>query len=145
MPRQFYEKLIDEETKLEETKLEETKVEETKVEETKDDNLTKLCEELNAFNNQLRTCGLSEQEIQTYVKTNLTEQANELKNTYAKEFKHLPLDNPLKQSIYILLVKLGILEQPLAYHPELYNVDPKSKATLIDELPKLDELRVSDC
>ena len=133
MPRQFYEKLDEE-------KLDEEKVEETKV----DDNLAKMCAELNAFNNQLRTCGLTDEEIQTYVKINLTEQANDLKSSYEKEFAQFTLDDPLKQELYTVLVKLGVLEQPKAYHPELYNADPKSKATLIDDLPTI-ELRVSDC
>lgn len=71
--------------------------------------LQKMCDELNQLNNLLLSYKLTDKEIRTYVRRDLYNEGKELKRLYKKEFKDIGIDHPLKQEIYLLLHKLGIV------------------------------------
>jgi len=71
--------------------------------------LSKMCLELNELNNLLLSYKLSDKEVRTYVRRDLYTEGKQLKKQFKKEFKSIGIDNPLKQEIYILLHKLGIV------------------------------------
>lgn len=74
-----------------------------------DNALKKICNELNQLNNLLLSYKLTDKEIRTYVRRDLYKEGKQLKKQFKKEFKSIGIDNPLKQEVYILLHKLGIM------------------------------------
>jgi hypothetical protein len=83
-------------------------------------NRLKIANELNQINKMFLLSKLTEQEIKDYIATNLTEDADKIREDYFRLFYNVKFTDPIKIETYGLLVKLGILEQVKATHDDLY-------------------------
>ena len=95
----------------------------TQEEKTEDDlknNRLKIANELNQMNKMFLLSKLTEKEIKDYIATNLTEDADKIREDYFRLFDSVPFTDPIKIETYSLLIKLGILQQVKATHDDLY-------------------------
>ena len=83
-------------------------------------NRLKIANELNEMNRMFLLSKLSDTEIKNYIKTNLTEDSDNIRENYHRLFDDVSFEDPIKIETYALLVKLGILEQVKATHDDLY-------------------------
>lgn len=82
---------------------------ETKMDEKTD--IQEICNTINELNNMLISMKLSSKEIKTFVRTNLKNEAKELKKQFYREFEKIPDTNVLKLETTMLLQKIGVLPQ----------------------------------
>ena len=83
-------------------------------------NRLKIANELNEMNRMFLLSKLTDTEIKNYINTNLTEDADKIRENYHRLFDAVSFEDPIKIETYALLVKLGILEQVKATHEDLY-------------------------
>ena len=83
-------------------------------------NRLKIANELNEMNRMFLLSKLTDTEIKNYINTNLTEDADNIRENYFRLFDSVPFTDPIKIETYGLLVKLGILQQVKATHDDLY-------------------------
>jgi hypothetical protein len=102
------------------TLIESLDTQEEKTEDTLKNNRLKIANELNEMNKMFLLSKLTENEIKDYIATNLTEDADNIRDDYFRLFDSVPFTDPIKVETYGLLVKLGILEQVKATHDDLY-------------------------
>ena len=80
----------------------------------------KIAQDLNEMNNVFLRSQLTDDEIRKFVQSNCTTECERLREQYEELFEDISFEDPIKIETYALLVKLGILEQVKATHPDLY-------------------------
>lgn len=102
------------------TLIESLDTQEEKTEDNLKNNRLKIANELNQMNKMFLLSKLTENEIKDYIATNLTEDADNIRDDYFRLFDSVPFTDPIKIETYSLLIKLGILQQVKATHDDLY-------------------------
>ena len=102
------------------TLIESLDTQEEKTEDNLKNNRLKIANELNQMNKMFLLSKLTENEIKDYIATNLTEDADKIREDYFRLFDSVPFTDPIKIETHGLLVKLGILEHVKATHEDLF-------------------------
>lgn len=105
--------------------------------------LENMCEDLNKLSNTLVSCKLTPKEIRQYVRSEMRTEAKQLREQFKIEFEHIPMTNVIKQEVFILLTKLGILRN--VYVPNTKQIEDGYKHEYSsDELTDTDEEQVEE-
>jgi hypothetical protein len=76
--------------------------------------------EINEMYQKLLSTGLSWDEIKK-IACEDKDEAEKIRNGFNELFKEVPDIDPIKHEVFALLILMGIIEQPLASHPDLEN------------------------
>ena len=76
--------------------------------------------EINQMYQKLLSTGLSWDEIKK-IACEDKDEAEKIRNGFNELFKEVPDIDPIKHEVFALLILMGIIEQPLASHPDLEN------------------------
>ena len=74
--------------------------------------------EINQMYQKLLSTGLSWDEIKK-IACEDKDEAEKIRNGFNELFKEVPDIDPIKHEVFALLILMGIIEQPLASHPDL--------------------------